>query len=90
MRKIFALTLFLVILATTSNAQSPQHASTGGFSIKLILPSIRIELNPDMLKGKLYCIPEASPFIGYQLGKIEIKIVMVKESHTPSLSKIKK
>ncbi|MGB9562075.1 MAG: hypothetical protein ACPL6C_04595, partial [bacterium] len=53
---------------------SPLFAQGGGISIKLLLPSIRIELNPDLVKGKLYCAPQAPVFIGYQMGRVEIII----------------
>lgn len=67
----------------------PALSQTGGLTIKLILPSIRVELNPDLVKGKLYCAPAVPVFVGYKMGKVEIKIEAVKEAHKPDISRLK-
>ena len=74
--------LFIFLLSNSLFAEGPSM----GFSIKVVFPSIKIEINEALMYGKLYGAPRLSPFVGYEMGEAVLWVEVVRESHTPDLS----
>ena len=81
MTRFFLLVMLVFLLVVPLWAQSPSM----GFSIKVIFPSIKIELNSALLYGKLYAIPLISPLVGSCMGEVKVWVEVKQELHTPDL-----
>ena len=77
------LTVLLLIIVTSLGAQ-PQGSALG-FSIRVIFPSIKIEINRALIHGKIYAMPLLSPLVGYRMGEVSFYVEVKKELHSPDI-----
>ncbi len=79
--------MVVVIILVTATAISTQGPAQG-LTIKVLFPSIRIELNSALMHGKFYAKPLLSPLVGYKMGEVKVWIEVKREYHTPDISKL--
>ncbi len=86
MNRFFLLIMLIFLSVIPLWAQAPAT----GFSIRVIFPSIKIEINPALLYGKFYAAPIVSPFVGYRMGEVRLWVEVKRELHSPDLSTLSK